>query len=141
MYRSSKDCVLRAVEFVCAADPQVLLVVETLLLKREAKRKRHFLLAAEAEGGDVGRADSCRVEQRERLTTWPTARDEEHLMQLHAMPDGPIICDMSKSNQIELFDTSSASTSTQQQATANCNQKLLRLHFMFFSFALCDIGG
>ena len=47
---------------------------------------------------------------------------------------------MSKSKQLELFDTS-ASTYSQPQAPANSNQKLLRLHFRFFSFALGVVDG
>ena len=95
VYRSPKDGVPCAVEFVrcCGSDPQVLLVVETLL-KREAKRKRHFLLALrrqKAADGDEG-ADSCRVEQRGRLTTTPTAWDEGLFTQLHALSDGRIVC-------------------------------------------------
>ena len=69
----------RAVELVRGSDPQELLVVETLL-NNEANRKRHFLLALrrqKAANGDVGDADSWRLEQRERLTTMPTAWDEE----------------------------------------------------------------
>ena len=73
----------RAVEFVrcSASDLQLLLVVDTLL-NRETKR--HFLLALrrqKAAGGEVGGADSWRVEQRERLTsTTPTARHEDHTL-------------------------------------------------------------
>ena len=126
-FRSHKDGVPRAVGFARGADPQVLLVVE-MLLNCEAKRERHFLLAIrrqKAADGDDECADSWRVEQRERLTTTPTAWDEEHFMQLHALPDGRVVCDMSKSKQLELFDPSALTnlTSPQPQATANDYQK------------------
>ena len=53
-YRSPKDGVQRAVEFVRGADPQLLLVVETLL-NWETKRKRHFLLALRRRKARSGR--------------------------------------------------------------------------------------
>ena len=79
VYRSHKVGVPRAVEFVRGADPQVLFVVEALLSHEESSNW-HFLLALrrkKAADEDVGSADSWRVEQRERLTTAPTAWDEE----------------------------------------------------------------
>ena len=157
VYRSPKDCVPRVLDFVRGAD--LLLVVEALL-NRASNRQKHFLPAIrrqKAEDGDGVGADSWRVEQRERLTTTPTAWDEERFMHalLHALPDGRLVCGMSKSKQLELFDTSSsASTSAlaiDPSATANANSNsnpkllrshaILRLHFKCFSFALGVVDG
>ena len=154
VYRSPKDGVPRVVDYVRGSD--LLLVVEALL-NRASNRKKHFLLAIRRQKAvDADGADSWRVEQRERLTTTPTAWDEERFMQLHALPDGRLLCGMSKSKQLELFDTSSsASTSpqaslainTSANANPNGDLKLLRshavlhLHFKFFSFALGVVDG
>ena len=74
---------------------------------------------AEAEDRNVWGADSWRVEQRERLTTTPTAWDEENFKQLHALPDGRIVYGMSKSKQFELLQNAS-SASASPQATSQC---------------------
>ena len=111
----------RAVEFVRVANPQVLLVVEKLLNREAKKKKRHFLLALsrqKAADGDGEGADPWRVDQRERITTTPTAWDEEHFTQLHALPDDRLVCGMSKSKQLELFDTSSSASTFAQKQTA-----------------------
>lgn len=145
VYRSPEKCVPRSVLYVPGAD--LLLVVEALL-NRTSNRKRHSLLAATRQKAADG-ADSWRVDQRERLTTTPTAWDEESIMQLHALPDGRVLCGMSKSNALELFDSSTSSppplpTPPEIPSDANAIAKpkllrslgVLRLFFKYFCIAV-----
>lgn len=141
-YRSPENCVPRVVQYLPGAD--LLLIVEALL-NRASNRKKHLLLAATRQKAADG-TDSWRVDQRERLKTTPTEWDEERFMQLHALPDGRVFCGMSKSNELEVFDTNTSSPSeiiSDSDTGAIAKSKLLRPRAvlrLYFKYTCIAVG-